>query len=272
MRVAVVSDEISNDLEEAIQLGLLLGVTVYKLRWVRLPGTFQRRRVGELSDEEATSLAEVARRHQVTISAISPGLFLGPWREDGVVGQAAHLERALEIAEALGTRDIIIHGFLPPEGRRNGVCPSGVLETLGYAAERAQAAGFRLLLRNIPGSYADTGAHTASIVHAVRSEALGVSWDPCHAARAGECAICEGYDWVAPFVRDVWVRDQEQRNELGYEYTGLAQGSMDWPAQFQALARDGFQGTLTLDTQLEPRVLSTVQGLEALRRLVAGVS
>jgi hypothetical protein len=40
---------------------------------------------------------------------------------------------------------------------------------------------------------------------------------------------------------------------------------------FQALARDGYQGTITLGAQLEPRVLSTMQSVEALWRLLDGV-
>lgn len=273
MRVAVVSDEISDDFEEAVQLGGLLGVKAYKLRWLRLPGGFQRRRVGELSDGEAAALAEVANRHEVTISAISPALFGGCWgNSDELEGQMARLERALRLAEILQCSHVIVRGFVPPAGQRNDVCPPGVVEALGQAASLAWAAGLRLLLRNTPDGYADTGAHTASIVHAVHSPALGISWDPCHAVRAGESAICDGYEWVAPFVQDVRVKDQQRSDGLGYEYTVLAQGSMDWSAQFQALARDGYQGTLTLGTQSEPRLLSTMHSLEALTKLLERIS
>lgn len=269
MRIAVVSDEISDDLEEAVQLGSLLQVGAYELRWVRLPGEFRRRRVGELSMEEAGAAAEVIQRGGASVSAIAPGLFNTPWGDAGALdAQMARLKRSIELAEALRAHEIVVHGFLPPEGRRNGVCPPAVIETLAHAAERARAAGTRLLLRNMCGTYADTGAHTAAIVHAVHSEALGVSWDPCHAARMGEAAISEGYEWVAPFVGDVRVKDQAERPDLGFEYTVLAQGSMDWPAQLRALARDGYQGMVTLGTRLEPPLLNTMHSLEALRKLL----
>lgn len=272
MRIAVISDEISDDLDEAVQLGSLLGIKTFELRWVRMPGTFRRRRVGELSDEEAIALATTARQHGVTISAISPGLLYSHWGDAAAVDeQMARLERSFHLAGLLGARDVTIQSFLPPEGQGNSVCPAAVIDILAQAAERAQAAGFRLRLKNTPDCYADTGAHTASIVHAVRSPALGVSWDPCHAARAGENAICDGYPWIAPFVQDVRVKDQEQRADLGFEYTILAQGGMDWPAQLRALARDGYQGTVTLGAQLEPRLFSTLHSLQALERLLASV-
>ncbi len=272
MRIAVLSDQLSDDLEEAIQLGLLLELDTYELRWVRPPGALRIRRVGELSEDEASVLGGIVRRHGVTVSAISPGLFRS-WWSNGIhsEGQLRLLERCFHLAKALETRDIIIHGFLPPEGRRNGICPPSVIAILTQAAERAERAGLRLLLRNAPDCYSDTGAHTASIVHAVHMDALGVSWDPCHAVRAGENAICEGYEWVSPFVRDVCVKDQKPGDGLGFEDVVVAEGSMDWRAQLQALARDHYQGTITLGSQVEPRLLSTMHSLEALRKLLREV-
>ncbi len=269
MRISVVSDEISDDLEEAIELGQRLGVNTYELRWVRPAGSLARRRVGDLSDAEALALAGVAERHGAAISAIAPGLFQCRWDGNGAVeGQMSRLERAFRIAELLRARTIIVHSFQPPDGQRNGICPPGVIDALALAARRAESAGFRLLLKNSGDCYADTGAHTAAIVHAVHSDALGVSWDPCHASRLGEDAVGGGYAWVAPFVRDVRVKDQVWVEGLGFDYAVLAQGSMDWPAQLRALAGDGYRGTMTLGAQMEPRLLTTMQSLEALRRLL----
>ncbi len=271
MRVAVISDEISDDLEEAIELGTLLGVDTFELRWLQLDGG-PRRRVGELTELEATRLAKALGRGGARVSAISPGAFSASCASRGEAkAELERLERTLALAGLLGTRAVIIRGFAPPDGRKSDVCPGAVIDVLGEAARRAREAGCQLLLRNIAGGYADTGAHTASILHAVRSEALGVSWDPCHAQRMGEASMREGYEWVAPFVRDVRVKDQVRHQDLGYEYTLLGQGGLDWPAQLQALAESGYQGTVTLGMQLEPRVLNTMHCLEALRGMLAQV-
>lgn len=268
MRISVVSDEISDDFEEAVQLGLRLGVDTYELRWLRPAGSFLRRRVGELSDGEALALAGVAEQHGAVISAIAPGVFQSPWDGGAVEAQMSRLERAFHIADTLRVRSIVVHSFQPPDGRRSGICPPGVIDALSLAARRAEAAGFRLLLKNSADCYADTGVHTAAVVHAVHSDALGVSWDPCHACRLGEDATGDGYGWVAPFVRDVRIKDQAQSNGRGFEYTVLAQGTMDWPAQLRALAGDGYRGTMTLGAQMEPRLLTTMHSLDALRRLL----
>jgi sugar phosphate isomerase/epimerase len=272
VRVVVISDEISDDFEEAVHLGAMLHVDAYELRWLRLPRSVVRRRVCDLDDEQAAALAEFAAHEQVTITSLSPGIRISPCNGAAASqAQAQRLARSFRLAEVLGTRDIVIQGFVPPERPRNGVCPAEVIDLLGEAAHSAETAGLRLLLRNTPDSFADTGAHTASIVHAVHSPALAVSWDPCHATRAGEAAICEGYEWVAPFVHDVRVKDQMLCAGLGYEYAVLAQGCMDWPAQLQALARDGYRGTITVGAQLEPRLLSTMHSLEALRTMLGGL-
>lgn len=269
MRISVVSDEISDDFEEAVELGQRLGVDAFELRWVRPAGSFERRRVGDLSDEEALALADVAGRYGAEISSIAPGLFQCPWAgSDALEAQLARLERAFRLAELLGVRRIVVHGFQPADPRRNGICPPGVIDALGLAARRAEAAGFQLLLKNSGDCYADTGAHTAAMVHAVHSRALGVSWDPCHASRLGEDAVGDGYGWVAPFVHDVRVKDQVRSDGLGYEYTVVAEGTMDWPAQLRALAGAGYRGTVTVGAQMEPRLLTTMKSLEALRQLL----
>ncbi|MDI7277851.1 MAG: TIM barrel protein, partial [Anaerolineae bacterium] len=199
MRIAVVSDEISEDLAEALELGTLLEVDTYELRWVRPPGGLRHRRIGELSDDDAASLAATARRHRATVSALSPGLFHGRCDELTLGYELARLDRALHLARILGAQGVIVHGFRPADERGDGLCPPEVIQALTEAAGRAEAAGCVLLLRNAPDSYADSGAHTASIVQQVRSPALAVSWDPCHAVRAGETAIRDGYERVAPF-------------------------------------------------------------------------
>lgn len=269
MRIAVVSDEISDDFEEAVQLGLLLGVENYELRWVRPPTGLRRRRIGDISEDDAATLGNAAARHGAAVTSISPGLFYSRWDDPfQLQAQMLRFEHTLRLAQALRTRDVIIHGFLPPEGRRNGVCPPQAIDALGHAALRAKEEGLRLLLRNTSGSYADSGAHTASIVNAVRCDALGISWDPCHAARAGETVVTDGYEWVAPYVYDVRVKDQVQSDEHGYEYTVLAQGTIDWPAQLKALGQNHYTGTMTLGAQTEPRLLSTMHSLDALRKLL----
>ncbi len=272
MHIVVISDEISDDFEEAVRLGSLLGINAYELRWVRTPGSFRRRRIGDLTTQEATELRQVAESEGAAISALSPGLLSGQGGATSTSDEhPARLEHCFRLAETLGTRDIILQTCLPPNAQRNGGCPPQAVDTLGRAAQCAEKAGFRLLLRNLPDSHADTGARTAFIVSSVHSPALAISWDPCHAVRAGEDAIADGYDWVAPFTQDVRVKDQTRSEYHGYEYTVLAQGDMDWPAQLQALARDGYQGTITLGAQLEPRLLSTMHSLEALRRMMESV-
>lgn len=268
MRIAVISDELSDDLEGAIQLGTQLGIRSYELRWVRLPGTFMRRRLSDLSSEDAAPLSRIIRQHEVTVSAISSGIFHSACTEDELKIQFSRLERCCRLAEAFQTQNIIIHGFLAQNGRRNGVCPAQVIDCLGRAAQWAGAQGFHLLLRNTPDCYADTGTRSAAIVCAVNSPALSVSWDPCSAFQAGEDAASEGYDWVSPFVRDVRVRDQKRRAETGMEDTVLGQGDVEWPAIAHALARDGYQGTLTLGTHLEPRLLNTLHSIEAIHKLL----
>jgi sugar phosphate isomerase/epimerase len=174
------------------------------------------------------------------------------------------LPESLDYANELGAHLVVIFGF-DRAGAPPGEPPEEALNCLRLAAERAETAGLELALENEAGFWADTGAHTAHIVRAINHPALGINWDPGNAFFAGDLPFPEGYDAVRGLVRHVHFKDAD-RDKDGEPYYSL-EGQINWTDQIKALAADSFEGFVSIETHLRPKVAAGRSALERLRAL-----
>src|SRR5690606_36742884 len=133
-----------------------------------------------------------------------------------------------------------------------GPAPAGLIALLHQAAELAGAAGMELLIEGEAGFWADTGARTAAIVQAVDHPALGINWDPGNAYEAGDLPYPDGYEAVRPYVRHVHFKDVRRLEDGAYRYA--VHGAIDWQRQIAALRADGYDGYISVETHMEPKV------------------
>ena len=120
--------------------------------------------------------------------------------------------------------------------------------------ELADRAGERSLILGIENEHAcniATGSETARLLAAVDHPALSVIWDPANAFVAGEVPYPQGYRHI-PLSRiaHVHAKDCTVANHVPtFGPLGeMGPGSVDWRGQLAALARDGYRGTVSLET------------------------
>lgn len=284
MKISVITDEISADPETAIELGVEWGVREFELRG------FYTDRVPRLSAYQKQRLRDILEMYQARIIALSPGVFKlayppkrPPWTTLGWMDRAgyeswaeaqrlvrSHLDEllpaSLDYAGEMGVRTVVIFSF-DRAGAPPGEPPEEVLNALRLAAERAGAAGIQLAIETEDGFWADTGAHTAQVVRAINHPALGVNWDPGNAFFAGDTPYPAGYEAVRGLVRHVHFKDA-LRDTAGRPHY-VAEGQIDWAGQIKALAADGYDGYISIETHIRPKVAAARAALERLRRLIA---
>ncbi|MGE5248606.1 MAG: sugar phosphate isomerase/epimerase family protein, partial [Bacteroidota bacterium] len=141
-----------------------------------------------------------------------------------------------------------------------------ILNCLRLAAERAFASGIVLAVENEDGFWADTGARTADVVRAVNHPSLGINWDPGNAFFAGDEPYPTGYSAVRGLVRHVHFKDALKGPDGVLRY--CASGQVDWSGQIDALAADGYEGFVSIETHIRPKVASGRSALERLRVLI----
>lgn len=284
MKISIVSDEISADFETAVELGVGWGVRDFELRGVG------ENRVPFLTGYQKQRVREVIAQYDVNVFALSPGLFKFPYVADErpyfpvsaidaelFAGwksardrMAYHLEEMLpasiEYARELGISLILSFGFsrggLPP-----GDPPEEVLTSLHEAAEMVGAAGMELAIEVEAGFWADTGQRTAAIINTINHPALTVNWDPGNAIEAGDMPYPNGYEAVRELVRHVHFKDATCLPDGHYQYA--IEGDIDWAGQIEALRRDGYDGFISVETHMTPKVQSARAVLERLQSLLA---
>ncbi len=282
MKISIVTDEISADPETAIELGVQWGVHDFELRG------FFTDRVPCFSAYQKQHLRDVLEENQARIIAVGPGLFksacpagraprlpLG-WMEYGAYNnwQDARdlveyhlnelLPRSMDYATELGAGVVVIFGF-DRAGAAPGEPPEEALNYLRKAAERAAAADIRLALENEDGFWADTGARTADIIRAVNNPALAANWDPGNAFCAGDEPFPKGYGSVKGMVRHVHYKDAIRAPDGAI--TQVVCGQIDWAGQIAALAADGYNGFISVETHMKRKVESARLSICRLRGL-----
>ncbi len=287
MKISLITDEISADPETAIELGVEWGIRDYEIRG------FGTERVPLFSPYQKDRLKELLDEYDVRIIAISPGLFKIPvprrgrarfpvrsmdmqlytrWRDarDLLKFQRDELlPLSLEYAKEIGAGKIIIFSF-QREGELIDRTPDEVPEVLRQAAELTGNEGLELAIEVEQGYWADTGARTAELVKTVNQPSLGVNWDPANAFDAGDTPFPDGYRAVRQFVRHVHFKDI-QRNPQGRPVYAV-EGQIDWSGQIKALARDGYQGYISVETHLQPKVSSARRMTSRLQELIAAAN
>jgi len=285
VKVAVVTDEVSADLESALELA-----AQWNLRAVELRGVGEGR-VPLVSPYWRRRIVDLVRAWELEVVALSPGLFKIPlpepipdahrvlrWQDAEEVSRVARqeellalhrgalLDQTIELAQQLGARLVVAFSFLKPHGASFAQCPDAVVALLREAAERVHRAGLQLALENEHVCWADTGQHAAELTHRVDHPALGINWDPANAFFAEETPYPDGYRAVASRVLHVHFKDAVRRPE-GHVYA--VEGEIDWPGQIRALARDGYGGHVSVETHCVPKIASAAAGLVRLRTLLA---
>ncbi len=287
MKISIVTDEISADLETAIELGVEWGVRNFELRG------FDAQRVPLFSEFQKQRVRELVEEYDAQIVAISPGLFKFPfplrkrerfplrtfdvslyqrWREshDLLKYQLTELLPAsIDYAREVGADKIVIFGFHRGSNRA-GPAPDEVLATLQQAAQEAAKAHLQLCIEVEDEFWADTGQRTAELVEAVGHPALSVNWDPGNALVAGDVPYPDGYQAVRHHVRHVHFKDVKYLGERDYRF--VVNGDIDWAAQIKALIADGYTGCISVETHMEPKVSSARLVLQRLKQLLETVS
>ncbi len=283
MKISLVTDEVSADLETAIELGLEWGVDAFELRGIG------GQRVPHFSDYQKQRVLELREAYGIHIAAISPGLFKIPYppkkRQQFPLQvidasyydqwQAARrlldyhiqelLPASIEYAKQVGARQIIAFSF-ERDNQPPGLPPDEILEIFQMAAQQVAQAGLQLAIEVENNFWADTGERTAAIMRAVGEASLGVNWDPGNAFEAGDMPFPNGYQAIRQYVQHVHFKDAVRRLDGSVCYA--IQGDIDWAGQIRALVEDGYQGFVSVEPHLQPKIAAARALTARLKQLV----
>jgi sugar phosphate isomerase/epimerase len=287
-QLAVITDEIAADLETALPVAQELGLSLVELNNVG------QKNVADLSPAERERAREQIEAAGMRVVAVGPPCFKACVLDGVPVAQVgenpvfrehmATLERAALAAQAFGAGLVRVFSFRrsgiaglgnpSPRLPEGGALPEPILERivegLRIACGVAAAAGVTLALENVRSCWGNTGVNSRRILDAVGSPYLKAIWDPGNDYVSGGVPYPEGYEAVKPYVAHVHLKDAKVVDPgtglTAWECVG--EGEVNLPEQMAALARDGYDGVVSLETHWRGE---NVSAAESTRRSFAGL-
>jgi len=288
LRPCVFTDEISQDLEHALDVAEEFGVRTVELRGVWGKG------IVEQTDDQIERARDILAARGLSVACIASGFFKcdlpGFGTREGKDLAAAEatveqhigmLRRAAKLCQMFDAPVVRGFAFWRPAREPAGLARDASGQTNRHLRDKdmpvevwqrmlacftepakiVEAAGVILALENEHDCGVARGDEAARFVEDLGSRAFGVTWDPGNAFFAGEMPYPEGYERVRRHVAHVHVKDAVVDRETGKaQWCLLGAGEIDWAGQFRALLEDAYDGAVSLETHYTPAGGTREQG------------
>jgi sugar phosphate isomerase/epimerase len=278
--LGIITDELTTNLDEAIAF-----ITSYKLHWCELREAWGKNLM--ISPQEDLDRAKkLLAANNVRVSDIASPIF--KWNLPGAATKSNEkhepakgnfteedadttLEKSFQLARFFGTKKVRIFSYwrvADPEK----VYPQ-VRDRLGKAARLAEKNGIVLVLENEHECNIGTGKELGRILRDVNSPALRGVWDPGNAVMLGETPFPDGYQAVKGLFPHMHIKDARKNPQTGrIDWAPVGGGFIDFKGQFEALHKDKYSGTMSLETHYRRpdgnKVESTRESLEGLLKVL----
>jgi xylose isomerase-like TIM barrel protein len=254
--VSVITDEISQDLGRACEIA----AREFGLGWVELRSAWDT----NIMSWDVNQIAEARRvidRFNLRVSNLASPIFKCDWPDAPqsrfspkapqfgadfpYAQQDELLARVVGLAATFKTSLVRIFDFWRLDDQTH--YRESIDSRLRAATLSVKAKGITLMLENEAGCNTATGAESARLLAAVPD--LTLNWDPGNARAAGETPYPGGYARLPTRrIAHVHCKDVVVKPDGSTDWAAMGSGIVDWLGQFRALRRDGFDGTLSLET------------------------
>jgi L-ribulose-5-phosphate 3-epimerase len=278
-KLGITTDEVSQDLEAALRFAQEFG-----LKWVEIRNIWNQY-VTDVTLEDARKAKALLEKYQIKLSVLDSALYkcalpgtksLRTNKDEYSYGeQEALLNRAIERSEILGTRFIRVFSFWRVE--KPEAVMDRVVDQLSKSVEVAKASDRVLLLENVGGAIVETGAEAARLLKAIPSSHFGLAWDPNNAYCGGEVPFPDGYECLdKKRIYHLHLRDAKRDPQTNRcQWMAVGKGEIDNLGQLRALLKDGYRGTLNLETHYQRpdrnKELASRESLQGLLQVIEKV-
>jgi sugar phosphate isomerase/epimerase len=292
-RTGVITDEIDNDLEQALAVAQELGLIEVELN--NLWG----RNIVELSDAEVETAARLIQEGGFRVPVIDIPAFkailldglASPEESPEFQTHLTWVRRGCQLAQRFGVSFVRVFSFRKsgmqglgnpsPRLPRGGPIPDDMLEKIAtglrIAAGVAREQGITLLLENVRSCWGNSCWNAAQIIAATDHPALQAIWDPGNDYVSGGDPFPEGYEALRPWMTHVHLKNavvlDAETGLTGWQRIGG--GDMDFAPMLHRLKSDGYAGVIALETHWRGDNLtaeaSTRRSFADLRELVTAL-
>lgn len=256
LELAAITDEFTPDVEPALDAMAAIGMTgaEFRVMWGK--------NIMDLTDDEVKRATDLATARGIRVLSIAspilkcvlPGGPAVDTRFQQDIFNSKHtfedqprlMDRALKLSELTGAKIIRVFSYwrtVEPEKCHDAIC-----EALVKLAETAKSAGVIVGLENEHACNLGTASEVAKVLNSVQHPNVQLVWDPANMLVAGEDPFPAGYD-LLPKDRIAHVHAKDCHMEGHTPVWGpVGTRRVDWKGQIAALLRDGYKGSVSLET------------------------
>jgi len=265
-KIGVVTDEISQDLVEAVEVAQSWG-----LEYIELHSVWGQN-ICDIDSAILSRVISIVRHSGLTVTGIdSLTLRCNLDDDDEYVDHISHLRRSIEVARLFDTNMVRLFSFwkLNPITEETW---KRIFEKMELPIRIAESEGITLGFENVSSGNIGTSQDLEKLFSHFESPNLKLIWDPGNAYAAGDRSPNpEGYHRVKNRVVHVHVKDIDFDNGKQV-WRPVGAGIVDYQAELQALKDDGYDGVVALETHFrlpgDHGVKSTRQSYDGLMAIV----
>ncbi len=257
-QLSVITDEISQDFGHALEVAS----NEFGLGFVELRGLWKKNIVN-LDEKEIVEAKALLTKFDLKVTDIASPLFKVDWpgapkskfSPTGAAYGSSYtfeqqdevLERSIAAAKAFGTNKVRMFDYWQLENDKP--YRETMDAKLRDAATKAAKKDIILLLENEYECNTATGAQAMRTLAAVPNKNFMLNWDPGNAGAAGETPFPDGYAKLPKErIGHVHLKDVTAKPDGKFGWAAMGQGKIQFVEQFKALIRDGYRGTMSLET------------------------
>ncbi|MFC5447751.1 sugar phosphate isomerase/epimerase family protein [Paenibacillus aestuarii] len=255
-RLGIITDEVSQDLREAIAFAQQFGLQALELRSVN------NKLLHQMEDAEIEEIRSLIADSGLELCGLSAPIFKCELDQEAELeSHIALAQRYIAIAQRLNTK--LIRGFsfwarAPFEAEL-----PGIVRQLQRIAPIFEQAGLTFVLEFDPSVYASNARKVARLIDEVASPAVKALYDPGNDLwdPDGETPYPDGYDYLQERIRHIHLKDAV-KTDSGIEAVAIGSGLVDYRGLFRRLLRTGYDGYLVVETHYRLHSVLTEEQLK----------
>lgn len=283
-KLGIITDEISENLEEALDF-----IRSYNLSHCELR-SIGGKNMMSLTPHELENAKQIIDKHGFHVSDIASPIFKWNLPEMPAIASEKRdtfhasfteadteelLNKSFQVARLFGTDKVRIFSYWRVQEPEKAY--PHILPRLKKAAALAEQNKMLLVLENEMSCNVGTGKELGRMLRDVNSPWLRGNWDPGNAVLLNEVPYPDGYNHVRGLFRHMHAKDAALDSKTGKDHwLPVGAGVVDWHGQFQALVKDGYHGTLSLETHYRRpdgnKLESTRESLDGLLKVWRSVA
>ena len=268
-KLGVVTDEISDDLKEALEIAKSWG-----LKYIELHSVWGKN-ICDVDPATLSRVLRIVRSSGLIVTNIDSLTLRCSLEDDEEYSQhIEHLLRSIEIAPLFDTNVVRLFSFWKEENVEDKW--EQIFEKMELPIRIAEREGVVLGLENVSSGNIGTSDDLVRVFDQFNSPNLKLIWDPGNAFAAGEeSPFPDGYEKVKKKIIHIHIKDVMFDADGKRIWKPVGKGSVDYAGHLMQLYEDNYQGVIALETHCTSangsKVEGTKESLDGIMQIIEGI-